>query len=75
VDLLNWLVIYSRRDERCSTDLIVNMMKLGPQMGCKISNPDMIALQDDRTETYVDALRSVIEDPVNNQIYNVKIII
>lgn len=63
---MNWLVIHSPRDARCASDLIVNLMKLGPQMGCKIGTPDTITLQDDRTETYVDALREIIEAPVKN---------
>jgi aubergine len=65
VDLKEWLVIHSPRDERTATDLIVNMMKLGPQMGCHIESPDLIALQDDRTETYINALREIIEAPVS----------
>jgi hypothetical protein len=69
MDLTNWVVIHCPRDMRCASDLIVNMMKLGPQMGCKIGTPDTIALQDDRTDTYVGALREIIEAPVNLQQY------
>ncbi|XP_059471932.1 piwi-like protein Ago3 [Neocloeon triangulifer] len=68
VDLKNWIVLHCPRDERCVRDLIINMLKMGPQMGCKIESPDLVPLPDDRTTTYVEALRDVIDGDTELQL-------
>ncbi|CAB3369856.1 Hypothetical predicted protein [Cloeon dipterum] len=62
VDLINWVVVHCSRETKTVTQLITNLMKVGPQMGCKIEGPDLVTLPDDKTESYVNSLRDIIDD-------------
>ncbi|XP_076360662.1 piwi-like protein 1 [Tachypleus tridentatus] len=70
VHLNNWLVIVSKRDGCKANDFITMMKKVCPSMGINICEPVRLTLKDDRTESYLRALR----DNVNQQVQVVVII-
>ncbi|KAJ9591964.1 hypothetical protein L9F63_001476, partial [Diploptera punctata] len=62
VDLERWFMLYTHRDMRFAKDFVMTMHKVGPQMGIQVCEPRMIKLNDDRTDTYINALRGNIND-------------
>lgn len=60
VPLRNWVVLYTKRDQQRAQDYIGHMLKVCPQMGIDAQAPTRFELRDDRTETFVRALRENI---------------
>lgn len=59
VDLKNWYVFYTPRDERNANEFAQNMVRLSAPTGMRISQPRLHKLKDDRTDTYVTALKEL----------------
>ena len=65
VALRSWVVFYTKRDQTRANDYIGNMMKVCPQMGIDAQAPTRFELRDDRTETFIRALRENINPRVS----------
>ena len=65
VPLRNWVVLYTKRDQQRAQDYIGHMLKVCPQMGIDAQAPTRFELRDDRTETFVRALRENINPRVS----------
>ncbi|KAF5302312.1 hypothetical protein FQA39_LY10351 [Lamprigera yunnana] len=59
VDLTNWCVFYTPRDEACANNFVELMHRLSGPMGIRVNKPKMNLLQNDRTETYVAAIKQL----------------
>ncbi|XP_046683937.1 piwi-like protein Ago3 [Homalodisca vitripennis] len=64
VNINNWLVLYTQRDEVNSRNFVEMMAKVCPQMGVKVEIPVMQKIQDERTETYLKGLREGLNQNV-----------
>ncbi|KAK3090400.1 hypothetical protein FSP39_011581 [Pinctada imbricata] len=64
VDFRRWVVLYTKRDQPRAQNFIQTMMKCCPQMGIMCDNPSRCELHDDRTETFVKALREQVNPSV-----------
>ena len=69
VPLRCWVVLYTKRDQTRANDYIGNMLKCCPQMGIDAQPPTRFELRDDRTETFIRALRENINPRVNLLMY------
>lgn len=70
VDLENWLVVFCKRDSKRTNEFIETMKKISGGIGIKIFDPCRVGTPDDRTETYLNA----IKDHVNPKIQIVVVI-
>lgn len=57
VHMTNWLVIHARSDERAAKAFIECMERNSRSMGINVRSPQVIVLNDDKTESYIAALR------------------
>lgn len=64
VDITHWAVICTTRDSRVVQNFSECLKRVGQQMGIEVNNPQVIALPNDRTDTYVKALRENIKQPL-----------
>jgi len=64
VDLKNWMVISTKRDQQKALDFVQNMKQCCPQMGIKCNEPNSFAIKDDRTETYLRCIRENLNPQV-----------
>jgi len=64
VDLKKWNVVYVTKNEAVAQNFVSLMVKLAPKMGMKVAQPDMKSLANDRTETYVQAIRDIVNPNV-----------
>lgn len=60
VDLSNWLIIHTKRDERATRSFIELMERNARPMGMNVCLPKVECLHEDRTELYVKLLRKSI---------------
>ncbi|XP_050347903.1 piwi-like protein Ago3 [Nymphalis io] len=60
VDIMRWVVLYTDRDTQVATDFVETLKRCSRPMGITVSKPDMIRLPNDRTDTYVMALKKCI---------------
>jgi len=58
VNLNNWLLIYSSRDSNNAKDFEQTLKKVGGPMGITVAPGIDCRIQDDRTETYLNAIKS-----------------
>lgn len=58
VDILDWLVVHTQRDEPNARSFVETMMKVCPQLGVKIDHPAIQKIRDDRTETYLNTIKN-----------------
>lgn len=58
VDILDWLVVHTQRDEPNARSFVDTMMKVCPQLGVKIDHPAIQKIRDDRTETYLNTIKN-----------------
>lgn len=61
VDMFNWILFYTERDQKYAKDFAQTMCRLGGIMGCRINQPMPIRLPDDRNETYMQACKEFIK--------------
>nr|AUZ94235.1 piwi [Recilia dorsalis] len=57
VNIFDWIVMHTQRDERNANGFVDMMGKVCPQMGVRIEYPEMVKLRDDKTESYLRTLR------------------
>ncbi|XP_068617933.1 piwi-like protein Ago3 [Battus philenor] len=60
VDIVRWVVLFTDRDKNVTTNFIETMKRCCRPMGINIANPELIRLVNDRTDSYVMALRKCI---------------
>ncbi|XP_064073590.1 piwi-like protein Ago3 [Vanessa tameamea] len=60
VDIMRWVVLYTDRDKQVATDFVETLKRCSRPMGINVSNPDLLRLPNDRTDTYVMALKKCI---------------
>ncbi|KAJ8911083.1 hypothetical protein NQ315_000543, partial [Exocentrus adspersus] len=60
VDMTNWIVFHTERDTKNTENFATTMTRLGGVMGCRITNPRIVKLPDDRTDTYMNACKQYI---------------
>lgn len=58
IHLTNWLVVVTRKDEKTAKDFVGIVQQNSKPMGIFVSDPHVITLPDDRTETWANALRN-----------------
>ncbi|XP_076240892.1 argonaute 3 [Calliopsis andreniformis] len=63
--LNNWCVLYCQRDTRCTQEFVGMFKNVSKVIGLSVNEPQMICLRDDRIETYIQQLRSNIQDRMN----------
>lgn len=64
IDLLKWILVYVRSDEKTANIFCDTLKRNTRPMGINYTQPKMIAINDDRTETYADVLRRSITPDV-----------
>jgi aubergine-like protein len=57
VSINNWIVIFTQRDALTSEDFCGCLTRVGPPMGVHFSPPVVVTLQNDRTATFLQAMR------------------
>ncbi|CAH2043482.1 unnamed protein product, partial [Iphiclides podalirius] len=60
VDVLRWVVLFTDRDKNVATDFVDTMKRCCGPMGINVNSPEMVRLPNDRTDSYVAALRKTI---------------
>jgi aubergine-like protein len=60
VALNDFLLVFTRNDAQKADEFFKTLRKVGGPMGMQVGNPTIVELPDDRTETYVSALKSRI---------------
>jgi aubergine-like protein len=63
VDLHTWLIIYCERDDRAAKSFLSLFSKVTGPMGIRVSEPKVEVLRNDKTDTYVNALRTNLNNP------------
>ena len=58
VDLNDWVMIHTRNDGRYAKAFLEYLQRVATPMGIKVSQPNIVPLNDDKTDTYIRALRS-----------------
>jgi len=64
VPLSKWAIFFMNRNTTEVKEFCKVMQQQGPKMGINIANPKVVALPNDRTETYLKAIRDVIDPTV-----------
>jgi aubergine-like protein len=65
VQLSNWVMLFTQRDQGSANDLCTTLQKIGPPMGMNIARANMIQLPDDSTNTYLRALKDCVRPDIN----------
>ncbi|PRD22810.1 UNVERIFIED_CONTAM: Piwi-like protein [Trichonephila clavipes] len=60
VPFVKWAVIYVRRDAAKVRDFVKMLCNVTPQMGIDVKEPQFIEIINDRTESYCNAIREII---------------
>jgi aubergine-like protein len=60
VPLKNWVVVFARKDQNRAFEFVNTVKKVCGPLGMDVTDPQPSELSDDRTETYLAALRQVI---------------
>ena len=60
VALQNWLIVVTKRDSNRALDFMNMMKKVCPPMGIEVTDAHVLELPNDRTETYLQAIRKEI---------------
>ncbi|GFT86538.1 piwi-like protein Siwi [Nephila pilipes] len=53
----DWIVLCTRIDELKARDFLTNLYKVCPPMGMRVRNPRIILVKDDKTSSFLDAIR------------------
>lgn len=64
VDINNWMVVCTKRDQQKAMDFVQTMKQCCPQMGIQCRDPSTFAIRDDRTESYLRAIRENLNPQV-----------
>jgi aubergine-like protein len=57
VSINNWILIFSPRDAQSAEEFFGCLTKVGPPMGVRISPPVVVALQNDQTAAFLQAMK------------------
>ncbi|XP_020903024.2 piwi-like protein Ago3 [Exaiptasia diaphana] len=57
VDLHSWMVLFCKKDQSKALEFISMMKQVTPSLGIRVSDPTMVEVRDDRTETYLRNIR------------------
>eukprot|EP00731_Ephydatia_muelleri_P025692 Em0017g775a len=60
VSLLDWAVLFVRKDQGKAADFVNMLSKVCPPIGMEVQEPKMVEVINDRTESYLRALRELI---------------
>ena len=60
-----WAIVYHRRNEQYVRKFVAKMHQVCPNMGIELRDPAMIALDSDRTDAYVNAIRRNLPEQVS----------
>ena len=60
MDLRSWVVVYLNRNENVARQLVNALMQACQGIGMNAAQPQMISLPNERTETFVEAMRRAI---------------
>lgn len=60
VSLLDWAVLFVKKDQGKATDFVNMLSKVCPPIGMEVQEPKMVEVVNDRTESYLRALRELI---------------
>ena len=63
IDLQSWILLYTRCDEKQADCFVSTMMKVAGSTGIRVAQPLLIKLPNDRTETYIQAIRKELTNP------------
>lgn len=69
IDMYNWILFYTKKDDKYAKDFAQNMTRLGGVMGCKINPPTHVMLRDDMNATYMQACREHINKNTQVRIF------
>ncbi|KAK2142285.1 hypothetical protein LSH36_977g02059 [Paralvinella palmiformis] len=58
VDLTNWIVLFTKRDAQIGHSFIQCIQQVSPTMGWQVVRPVILELVNDRTESYLNAIRA-----------------
>ena len=64
VPLNKWAIVFIEKNENIVKNFCKIMQQQGPKMGIPVSNPRVVKLKDDRTESYLKELRQLIDPSV-----------
>jgi len=64
VALKKWAIFFLNRNQDAAKDFCKMIAQQGPKMGMQIAQPKVVALPNDRTETYLKEIRQVIDPSV-----------
>ncbi|XP_048752927.1 piwi-like protein 1 isoform X2 [Ostrea edulis] len=57
VNLENWVILFIRRNSAQAQDLVQTLSRVGPPMGMNIATPTACELPDDRTDSFLGAMK------------------
>lgn len=63
IDLQSWILLYTRADEKQAESFVSMMMKVAGPTGIRVAQPMLIKVANDRTETYIQAIRKELTNP------------
>lgn len=58
----NWAVVCRQDDNKTIQQFVLQLMQSGPQVGLIIRKPEIVSIPDDRVDSYIRALRRVIDN-------------
>lgn len=64
VPLKKWAIFFPDKSKAIVQNFCKVMQQQGPRMGIPIANPKVVALPNDRTDTYMKALRDILDPSV-----------
>jgi len=64
VDLRKWAILFWERNKTQAQGFCQMMQRVSQKMGIKIANPKIVSLPDDRTDSYIKQLRSILDPSV-----------
>lgn len=72
MDINNWIVFYTGRDERNAQNFVQTTLRLAKGMGCFIKEPRLVMIRDDRTDSWMEAINTNIrpDTQVRELLYN-----
>ncbi|XP_068908412.1 piwi-like protein Ago3 isoform X2 [Tenebrio molitor] len=69
IDIRNWQLYYTPRDQKFAVNFAQLLGRLAKGMGCVIREPQHVLLKDDRTETYMTAIRNNASNDVQVAVF------
>ena len=64
INMSKWAILFTKKNENVVKNFCSAFREQAPKMGIQVSNPRIVMLKDDRTETYLKELRGLIDPSV-----------